>query len=170
EFDQALHRSLVNGRLIVADEIADDRKPLVRVSAENSVPIRQSIKNAMSEIQAKTCERLHRDIVHHYYALRGVSPRARFILRFGGPFDFTLPKIAERRVGEERNEPFFLSAPFGIHQTRQGFQPRGPDRLTILYDRLQKRAIAFSPGRIALSRGVFAKQGQSDRRHERFSG
>src|SRR5262249_11994049 len=125
---------------------------------------------AMEKYEGKHCERHYRDIVKNYSAPRGVSPRARFILRFGGAFDFILPKIAERRVGEERNEPFFLSAPFGIHQTRQGFQPRGPDRLTILYDRLQKRAIAFSPGRIALSRGVFAKQGQSDRRHERFSG
>src|SRR5262249_51695068 len=134
EFDQAFHRRLMNRAMIVADEVADDRKPPVRISLENNAFIERSEKDV------------------------------------GLAFDFILPKMAERRVGEERNEPFLLPAPFGRHQTRQGFLPRAPIRLAILDNSLQKSAVAFGPRRVALLRGVLVKQSQSQERHGSFSG
>src|SRR5262249_55866590 len=158
ESEQAFHRSHVNRALIVADEIADDRKPPFPISVENSISKENSGKNAGLELPAKAYILCHRNIISRHCAFRGGRSWARFILRFGGAFNFILLKIAERWVGEERNEPFLLSAPFGIHQSRQRFHSRAPTRLTTLDDRLQKRAIAFSPRRIAFLRGVFVKQ------------
>src|SRR5262245_26519472 len=149
ESDQVSHRRLVNRAMIVADEGAYDREAIV------CEPVNNEVKNAESELRAKV---VYRTIVYPYCALRAVSPCVRFVLRFGCVFNFFL-KTADRRVGEERNEPLVLPAPLGIHQTRQGFQPRGRDRLAVLDDRLQKRAIAFGPRRIPLLRGVFVKQG-----------
>src|SRR5262249_39158161 len=90
ELDQAFHRGPVNRAMIVADEIANDRKPLVRVPVENSISIENSSKNAGLELPAKAYIPCHRNIVYRYCALRGVRPCARFIFRFDGVFDFTL--------------------------------------------------------------------------------
>src|SRR5215813_11624475 len=112
--------------MAVADEVADDRKPLVYISVENSG------ENAGFELPAKAHIPCYRDVLDRYCAFRGVRLFARLSFRFGGALDLILRKIAERRVGEERNEPFLLPTPFGLRQTHQDFRPRAPARLTSL--------------------------------------